>query len=147
MKLPVQGILNNITKPILFVAIITILVAYFYTTIQTWQWYMQFLLVGLPISFVVFYYFGKQHDGLAAIIALFLGALSWDLVMPPYAVDLAGVLSSQAMLSGTATDYFIASIWQAIGFSGFVLYFLTYTISFAILYVLATILMKIAKRK
>jgi uncharacterized membrane protein len=142
-----EKVLNDVTKPILFVGILALVFAYFSDAISQMDVVLQFVIVGLPLSFLVFYYFGKQHDGWMYIASLFTAALAWDLVLPPYTVGLDGVFSTQALLSGTSIDTFVGTIWSGLGVNGFLLFFLTYPVSFAILFTLATVLFKMAHKK
>lgn len=142
-----EKVLNDITKPILFVTVLTFIFAYFANFISGLDVLMQFLLVGLPLSFIVFYYFGKLQDGWMYMLSLFLTALAWDLILPPYIIGLDGVFNTQALLSGTATDTFIGTIWSGIGFTGFPLFVITYPVTFSILFFAATFLFKMARKK
>lgn len=143
----IEKVLNDITKPIFFVVVLTFIFAYFAENISSLDVIMQFLIVGLPLSFIVFYYFGKLQDGWMYMLSLFLTALAWDLILPPYIIGLDGVFNTQVLLSGTATDTFIGTIWSGIGFSGFPLFIMTYPFTFSILFFAATFLFKMAHRK
>ena len=137
----IQFLENNYLFPIVFVFIIMTLIALFAPILTGLG-----IIVGLVLSFVVFYYFGKNHDGYLFTASLFLLALAWDLVQPPYAVDFSGTISQQALLSTASIDYFLGVFWQGLGFSGALLYYMTYVVSFAILFSLAVVLTKKSRR-
>ncbi len=145
-KLP-DNLLNNTTKPILFVSIIIILIGLFGSNIAMLDYPIQFLFIGLPISIVIFYYFGKITDGWLYLFALLLVNQAWDLVMPPYAVDPTGMINGSMYMAATSVDYFFGSILHSMGINGYTLYLSTYIGCFIILFVSGTILAKMSKRK
>jgi hypothetical protein len=136
-----MNLLNNYTLPIIAVTIIMTIIALFAPQLVGFG-----IITGLVLSFIIFYYFGKNHDGWLYTGSLFLLALAWDLVQAPYAVDFNGVISSQALLSSASIDFFVASILSGFGVSGIVLFYLTYVGGFALLFSLAIVLTKMSKK-
>jgi hypothetical protein len=104
------------------------------------------LLTGLIISFVIFYYFGKLHDGWIFLASLFLINLAVDLIQPPYAVSPQGTIESSYYFSTVAIDYVIGTLFSSV-FSGILLFYMTYFVGFIILFVAAMYLGKLSKTR
>lgn len=138
MKL--KDFLKSVWFPIVFVFVIITLVGVFRTFIESLPSLMQFLLLGLPLTVVILFYFGRLHDGWKFVASLILITYAWDLVQFPYMVSFDGQLSTQPMLYGTSIDYLIGSLFSGIGFNGILLYYLTYGISFALLFLGAVLI-------
>jgi len=126
--------------PIIFVIAIMIFF-YFFSNIIT-QFVpelLQFFVIGIPLFFVIFYYFekGTKKSPKGHLLGLFLSSLGWDLVSPAFSVFPSGAVSSSTalFLNGTSVDYFIGTALHFLGITGATLFFATYVVFFVILYV------------
>jgi len=136
-----SNLLNDYTKPILFVFVAMTGIVLFTNLLQGLG-----LLFGLMLSFVTFYYFGKVHDGWLFITSVFLVSLAWDLIQPPYAIDVNGVINSSIFFNVSSIDYTIGIFFSGIGYTGIILFYMTYVIGFAILFSMALFLGKLSQK-
>lgn len=128
---------KTIWFPIAFVAVMMTIIGLFSEQIQALNPYVQFLIIGLPLTCVILFYFGRLHDGWKFVASLILVTYSWDLLQPPYMVNYAGQLSTQPLLYGTSIDYVVGTFFSGFGIAGTLLYYATYLLGFAVLFLVA----------
>lgn len=131
---------KTIWFPIAFVAVMMTIIGLFSDAIQAQHPYVQFVIIGLPLTFVTLFYFGKLYDGWKFIAGLILVTYAWDLIQPPFMVDFSGTLSSSPLLYGTSIDYVMGLFFSGMGISGTALYYMTYVFGYALLLILASMI-------
>jgi hypothetical protein len=107
----------------------------------------QFLIFGLGVYIMFFFVFKSfaMDTSMSAIfsIVILFPIMAGDLVMPEYHINIiTGELEKGATLGMASTDYFIATVWQSIGFSGYILVPLVYFVSFILLLIISALLRK-----
>lgn len=120
--------------PIIFVAVFMTIIGFFTGFFNDMPFWLQFLLVGLPITLLILFYFSKEYDGWKFFASVLLVTYALDLVQPPYMVSVNGVISSQPMLSATSIDYVVGTMFAGFGFTGTALFYMTYVVAFAIFF-------------
>ncbi len=133
--------------PIIFVAIAMTLIGFFGGTLNGLPFWLQFLFVGLPITLLILFYFSKDYDGWRFFFSVLLVTYALDLVQPPSMVSIDGVISSQPTLSATSIDYVVGMLFNGFGIKGMALYYITYVVTFAILFAVAHFLIGKKKKK
>lgn len=76
---------------------------------------------------------GLNFSAIKKIAGSFFFISGFDLIIPPLLVSLNGVINSSPFLAGASIDVFVAEFWQGLGFSGGLLFYLTYPITFVLL--------------
>ena len=142
LQIDIASLKSSIFAPIIFVTVMMLIIAYFGEFITKFDPYLQFLIITVPLSIIVLYYFGKNFDGWRVIAGLILINWAIDLVEPPYMVGLDGVLHSEPLFAATSIDYLIGNTLSGFGISGFILFIFTYIVTFAALFLLANWLVK-----
>lgn len=91
---------------------------------------IQFLLFNVGIFiFLQIYLKAKAMDSgmkLRKSLEMMLVFASLDIWVPPMLLSISGVLSNEAVLSASGTDYLIGYLLISLGFRGFIVYALTY---------------------
>lgn len=110
----------------------------------------QFIIFNVGIFIFLQIFLSSTISGTKVKIIKAIGLLTLfialDLYAPPFLVTTQGELLKDIPLGGSASDYAIGSLFQYLGVSGFLVYFLTYIIApFILLLISALILKDISK--
>jgi len=108
---------------------------------------LQFLIFNIGLYFFLFIFLkaiitGKLGNGkvdlfeqLKTSLGFTFLILGLDIIMPPYAVTIGGVLETGSNLGVSASDYIIGLLWKTVGVGGPALYIITYVV-FPILFLI-----------
>ena len=106
---------------------------------------VQFVIINLGM-YIVFFLFlkGIALKSKQTVLGALGGIISFmaiDLVMPEYHVGLSGLVSG-GIFGKSAIDYVFGYIYTGLGFSGLTLVILVYPVTFAVLFIIGSILVK-----